>query len=564
LRQQTKVKGQRITGLGIADDAPIGAHKAGVEGLTHGLEQRRILASVFHPPQHGGHLGHAARGIGEEGGGIDLARHSGALLGQIVHLLGIGVEPISRRAKGADQAGAARAGMLHPSPGRLVLLFQQPPVGIVHIGHPGVDGALVAPTGRARGKGAIQDVGSDLVVSSIRRLGLAQVAEAFVQVGGQVHIEAGSVRKGLRIAQPAQALVTLGAIEKGALGYVSLGPEDVLPQLVRQGAGTLEEAGLAHGRVKSLPAEVREGRGLFQAAHFDVAKAVVGKVRLKHLALGVSAQGVVVRLHGATEHGRVEAAISVQGLGMAQGDTLPGTPTHLETHPTGDILSQVKDIDAALGRVHSLGRHSASDANGRIHLRDQGHGKRTVDLSRLPVTVVESRLIPAGQIAASVLGFAIIDVTQTDGAIGGGAPGAIGGDDDRAPIGQIDLQLRAQPGLAAIHAAQTQGGIGLGHAHAPGIVAVSEESADRIGPLAQQLCYIVGLVLHALTIVGPFGSKDVVAHAAAVEVHLVEAKGRHVERGAAHRGRENELAAQQRRDERPHRPARVPVHVAIH
>ncbi len=82
----------------------------------------------------------------------------------------------------------------------------------------------------------------------------------------------------LRVAQPAQALVALGAVEKSALRYVALGPEDVLPQLVRQAAGAFEEAGLTYGRVQSLPTEVRERGRLIQAAHLHITKAMIGEM----------------------------------------------------------------------------------------------------------------------------------------------------------------------------------------------------------------------------------------------------------------------------------------------
>ena len=137
-----------------------------------------------------------------------------------------------------------------------------------------------------------------------------------------------------------------------------------------------------------------------------------------------------------------------------------------------------------------------------------------------------------------VVRLAIVDVGGEDRSCGR-LPSFAGPDDLLAPIGVAHDDLRQQRDALAVGVATSLPG------EPAAIPSISERDADRIRPSAKQVGDVVGLVLEPLVVARPTWREHLVADAAAVDLHLVQAEARHV----CARGRdgavERELGAKQ-------------------
>ncbi len=258
---------------------------------------------------------------------------------------------------------------------------------------------------------------------------------------------------------------------------------------------------------------------------------------------------------------RVEVAFLVQDLRVAQRDRRPRGPLHLEPRPADHVLAQVHDRQARL-RLQDLDRTDLLDPpHGRRCRRDQGVLAVIGELDARPVAIVEAGPGPARLLEARVVGFSVVDLRHQDRA-GRGLPAGVAAHDLAAPVrvGHFDLHQQREP--VAVDVAPA------GEAHlVPAVPAVADERPHGVGARLQERRDVVGLVLEALVVAGPAGSEELVAHALAVQVQLVEAVARRVGARASGRARELELAPQHRNRarlrhvllERGLDPARLPV-----
>ena len=94
------------------------------------------------------------------------------------------------------------------------------------------------------------------------------------------------------------------------------------------------------------------------------------------------------------------------------------------------------------------------------------------------------------------------------------------------------VQLREQRDVVAVQVRVT-----AVEADAAPVPAVGEPGAERVLALGEMVGDVVGVVAQPLAVDGPARRQGVVADARSVELHLVQAVGRHVEPGRGHRPR---------------------------
>ena len=183
------------------------------------------------------------------------------------------------------------------------------------------------------------------------------------------------------------------------------------------------------------------------------------------------------------------------------------------------------------------------------------------DLHRRPLPIVEAGRRPAGLLETRVVGLAVVDLRHQDRARGR-LPALVRPDDLLAPVlvGDLDLQQQRQPVAVDVAPIDAPGQV-------PAVPAVAELDPDGVVARLQEGRDVVRLVLQALVVARPPGREELVAHPAAVQVHLVEAVARHVGPRPRDGAVQLELPAQHRHRTRLRHvlrqarldPARLPV-----
>ena len=246
---------------------------------------------------------------------------------------------------------------------------------------------------------------------------------------------------------------------------------------------------------------------------------------------------------------------------MAQDDPRPGRPAQLQPHEADHVLAHVEDGLAGrraedLHRLQLLDRtHRRAGRGDEPVLRRLGH-----DAHRGPAGVVEAGRAPAGLLEPRVVGLAHVEVGGEDRA-GRRLPLLVGADRLDPAVGVLDPQLAQQAEALAVDVPPVP------PREEAAVPAVAEQRADRVVAGAQLRGHVVGLVLEALAVARPARREELVAHAAAVDLELVQAVARHVRPGRADLAAQRERPAQHRRRLRllqilaQHRldPERLPV-----
>src|SRR6266850_3573646 len=83
------------------------------------------------------------------------------------------------------------------------------------------------------------------------------------------------------------------------------------------------------------------------------------------------------------------------------------------------------------------------------------------------------------------------------------------------------------------------------------IPTITEHYSQHVLSAAEKIRNVVGLILQALVVAGPSGSKDLVADALTIQMHLVQAVAGDISARLLHRTINLERAAQQGRRLRP-------------
>src|SRR5262249_27309706 len=151
-----------------------------------------------------------------------------------------------------------------------------------------------------------------------------------------------------------------------------------------------------------------------------------------------------------------------------------------DTGPSGEVPAQVVDLDAGLGLGDAHGLEGLLHADGRTGLGAQLAAGAIDGGGPAPGGVVEAEPIPAVGLAARIEVLAAVDAGEDDGAVGS-APGGGGPDVRCGAVGVLEMQLRAQAGLA-------EGAGVFGVAAAGDIIeAVAEQEADGVGAGSEEI-----------------------------------------------------------------------------
>ena len=194
-------------------------------------------------------------------------------------------------------------------------------------------------------------------------LRLHQLPQPFAVERRHVRVVSRRAHIDLGIARPAEPLVALRAIGRQINEVGALRPDDVLEQPIDHRVGALEAAGHRRVRVQHDAGDRVQVRLARIARQLDILEAVEREARLVGLALRVAAQDVVVRRARLAQVLGHQPAIGMQHLAVAQANLRARRAFDLQPRHAGEVLAQVEDIDA-------VGRRS--DANG-LDLLDRPH-----------------------------------------------------------------------------------------------------------------------------------------------------------------------------------------------
>ena len=201
----------------------------------------------------------------------------------------------------------------------------------------------------------------------------------FVKKPATSMLKAAVRREDLRVARPAQPLVALRAVGRHVEEVALLPPEDVVLELVDERLRGLELARLRHVGVDDDPGQ-RVRRQLPRVAvDGHVAEAEEREVRLERLR-PAALERVARRGLRLAQVLRVEVALLVEHLGVAQRDGRAGGSLRLEPHPADHVLAHVDDRVAGR-RLEDLDRLQLLDPP---HRRPGGGDEIVLAVARRP------------------------------------------------------------------------------------------------------------------------------------------------------------------------------------
>ncbi len=377
VREEVEVEGEGISGLGVALDEAVGADEGAVKGGPDLGGEVGVFLGVVGVAEDGGHSGDEGGGLGEESGGEDGWGDGASVLGPAFEFEGIAVEPVVvviAALVAPDEVWVGAADEVDPVFGGGVVVVEEAAVAVIDVGAPGDEDAGVAPGGGA-GEAVVgsEGVGGEVGEAAVVGLGVADIDEPFAEEGFEVAAEGGGLGEDLGVAHPAEAFVALGAVGGDAMEVAAEGPLDGLPEAVEAGVGAGEIADVRGIGMDDAAGEEAAGRRVAEAAHFDVAEAMVGELGFKSFET-VPAEGEAVFLGNAAEVVTVKVAIGLEHFGVAQGDGLAGLAAEAEAAPADDVLAEVEHVDVG-GRLGDVdGAEFLGDADGFVGLGDEGRG----------------------------------------------------------------------------------------------------------------------------------------------------------------------------------------------
>ena len=526
LVEQAEVQRQCIPALRIAAHAAVGSHELAVECGPDPLRQRAVLPRVVAPAEHAGHPGHDRGGVGKEGGGKQFLGHGADAAREVRQLGHVAVQPVALVSAAEippDEIRVVGAHELEPPLAGLVVLFEHPGVRVIQVGAPGHDHAGVAPGGRELGVGPLQPqrfpgVRREDRKTPIVELGVADVAHPLGEEARQVQGEDRRLREGLEVPQETHALVALRAVRGHAHQVAPQPPFHAAHDRVDQVAGAGEGAGVRRRGVEHAADQRAVIRCGGQSGHLDVAESVVGEVGFHH---GLAAApAVLVALRGAPQVGRVEGAVLVERLGVAQGDAGARGRGCPEAAPAHHVLTHVVHVDAGGGLGHAHRPHFPDHADRLVALRHEPGPLRPVrvrqDRDRRPAGGGETGTIPARHLPGGVIRLAEVDAGSPDGAVVRRLPRRVAHHGLRGAVAQLQIQPQQQAAAGrALHP-------GNGYRSRPPAAAQLRAHGVLSGP--DQVRDVEGLVLQAGAVEGPLRCQQAVADAAAVDPQLEQAQ----------------------------------------
>lgn len=272
-------------------------------------------------------------------------------------------------------------GELDPGAHRLVVAAQpaSSAVGVVEGSRYG--GCGVAPARNAAGEQRLarqqvaeRYVGDQQGDRAVVSLFDAQVGEPAVQEGAAVEGGARGGGEGHDVPGPAEAFVPLRAVRGYGEEVAALGAYDVGVERVHAVVGAVELADAAQvaghdDDFDGLDGDFRGGVDL------GVPEAVEGELRLQFG--GAAGQGVLVGGARASQDAGQQATLTVEDLGVPDGDRASRRTAGAEAEPAGGVLAGV-DGDRAVGQGALPGLDALYDAYGWVGPLGQSGGQGSV------------------------------------------------------------------------------------------------------------------------------------------------------------------------------------------
>ena len=206
-----------------------------------------------------------------------------------------------------------------------------------------------------------------------------------------------------------------------------------------------------------------------------------------------------------------ELAVPVQQLAEAQEDALPGVRAQRKGGVALDVLPEVQDLFPG-GRGDQLGLELLMLPHGDVV---GGRGDDPV-LRELCPAAVRGRKARLDELAVLVVGKADRPVVRP-------VPALVAHDGLNAAVFEADLKLREQLRLRPVLVHDAVGAAGAA------VPAVGKLHRQLVFAGAKHVRDVVGLVLHALAVVGIAGGHHEVADLFAAETRLIQAAGRDVQ-----------------------------------
>ena len=238
IRQQVEMESQCVSSLRVALDFSVILHVGAIELGLNTIKKPAIVLCVIVAIERDRHFRHEFRRVREKCGSENLLGYSATQFGPAFENQCIGVEPIvivvAPRAF-PEQVRFFALDEIHPPPGGIKMLREEPPIGVVLVHAPRDHCAGVAPRWRAEELLALQDavwIGREVGKPAVRQLIVRNILQPFGQKCRHVHIENGGLRKCLNIAHPAKALISLRAVGRNAEQIGPLRPKNIVHQLI--------------------------------------------------------------------------------------------------------------------------------------------------------------------------------------------------------------------------------------------------------------------------------------------------------------------------------------------
>ena len=318
----------------------------------------------------------------------------------------------------------------------------------------------------------------------------------------------------LGIAAPTVAFA--GGAVGGQVGVVIFGaPDGVLDKFVQQRVGAFQPAGALHVRVDRHGGKVLRGE---RHVGFDqnILKAENrkgGLILVDAVLAGVAdlLQGRCDFFVGALDVFLRKLAVFVQHFSKTQVNFLPGAGGHAKPDIPGHILPEIQ---------HGLARRRGEQCRGKLLMLGHGYvvrgGRRDM---------VAGAFCPAAVAwhGVGVHRFAVLIVGKTNRTVVRPRPACIGANRLHAAVSAGNFQLRQQLGFGAVLVAQPP------RAAAAAVPTVRQLHGECVFAVLQKVGHIVGLVLHALSVVGDTGRQNEIPHALPVELCLIQAARRYVQ-----------------------------------
>jgi hypothetical protein len=267
------------------------------------------------------------------------------------------------------------------------------------------------------------------------------------------------------------------------------------------------------------------GRELARVAgDLDIPEAVPREVGLEHLRATRGPE--LIGLAGGPEIVDIQVAVGVEGLTVTQPDRLTAGAVDRQPDPAGEVLPEIDDRGAVLGRGQRNGQEGLGDPDRRTGIGHDGGVVPGPAGDLVPPSGVETGLVPSDGIEPRAPELPHQWVGVEDGAPVR-LPRRVGGDRPVRPVAIAKTELGQQLGTVAV-VGPAPFGIG---AEVPAVPAVAEQHADGVGAGHEHARDVVGLIRDPCPVVGPTRCEDLVAHAGAVQSGFIETACGDVEPG---------------------------------